>query len=279
MRGGLPFLSSSFASPPMATIVPIVSKKSASITVNTSRTRATGPMCTKAPTMSNWPSSEKSGSAKTPSKVGGELKPPGLSSPRPPMCMVFSRITASTVEARIEIRMAPRTLRTCSTIASTRPKTNTRIGQVPRLPSERMVPPSPTTKPALVSPMSVMNRPMPTPIAVFSGAGTARKTAVRNPVSTRIRMSTPSITMTPIASAHVTSGIVAIEYATIALMPRPAAIARGKLASIPIRIDITPAISAVAEAIMPRFGASPPPRNSPVLSGDVPMISGFSTMM
>ena len=39
--------------------------------------------------------------------------------------------------------------------------------------------------PASTKPMSAMNRPMPTQIAIFSCAGTAWKTAFRNPVSTR----------------------------------------------------------------------------------------------
>ena len=49
---------------------------------------------------------------------------------------------------------------------------------------------------------------MPTPIAVFSWVGTARNTAVRSPVSTRMAISTPSMTTRPIASAQVISGAI-----------------------------------------------------------------------
>ena len=87
---------------------------------------------------------------------------------------------------------------------------------------------------------------MPTPIAVLSCVGTERNTAVRRPVSTRIAMSTPSITTRPIASAQVICG--AISYATSAFTPSPAASASGNRPTTPIRIVIRPATSAVAAA-------------------------------
>ncbi len=90
-----------------------------------------------------------------------------------------------------------------------------------------MVPSPGTTKPALTRPTSAMNMPMPTLIAVLSSTGTALNTASRNPVSTRIRMMMPSITTSPMASAQVTFGRPAMEYATTALRPRPAARPRG----------------------------------------------------
>ena len=83
------------------------------------------------------------------------------------------------------------------------------------------------TKPASTSPMMVMNRPMPTEIAVLSSPGMARKTACLNPVSTSARMMTPSMTIRPIASAQVMSGSLAIPKVTKALSPRPVASARG----------------------------------------------------
>ncbi len=113
-----------------------------------------------------------------------------------------------------------------------RPTTNTRIGQPPS------APPTPSssgtgpaaglrTKPASTRPMMVMNRPMPTLMATFSWRGTALKTASRKPVSTRSRMISPSRTTSPIASAHVISGRLAIPKATKALSPSPVASARG----------------------------------------------------
>ncbi|MNW65678.1 hypothetical protein D3C74_440800 [compost metagenome] len=112
----------------------------------------------------------------------------------------------------------------------TRPTTKTRMGQPARdpvAPSWSGVPPPEATKPALTRPTSAMNSPMPTLIAVLSSTGTARNTASRKPVRTSTRMMSPSMTTMPIASAHVTSGIVAIVNATTALRPRPAARAMG----------------------------------------------------
>jgi hypothetical protein len=51
--------------------------------------------------------------------------------------------------------------------------------------------------------MIVMNSPMPTLIAVLSEPGTARNTAVRNPVSTSSRMMRPSRKTNVIASVQV----------------------------------------------------------------------------
>ena len=95
------------------------------------------------------------------------------------------------------------------------------------MPSSTGTGPAPVrrTKPASTRPMSAMNRPMPTEIATFSWAGTAWKTAVRKPVSTSTRMTRPSSTTRPIASAQVIW--LAIENATKALSPRPVASASG----------------------------------------------------
>ena len=118
---------------------------------------------------------------------------------------------------------------------------------------------------------------MPTEIATLSWFGTAWKTAVRNPVSTRTRMTTPSRTTRPMAASQVET--VAMEKATKALRPSPVARASGKLATEPMRIVRTPATSAVPAATAARLGSVPPPRYCPVESGTVPMISGLSTMM
>ena len=81
------------------------------------------------------------------------------------------------------------------------------------------------TKPASTKPISAMNRPMPTEIATLSWAGTAWKTASRKPVSTSTRITRPSITTRPIASAQVIW--LAIENATNAFRPSPVASASG----------------------------------------------------
>ena len=110
----------------------------------------------------------------------------------------------------IEIRIAPLTCRTYSTTIRSRPSTKTSTGQ----PCERAADAEPDrdrvpaasglrrTKPASTRPISAMNRPMPTLIAILSCAGTAWNTAVRKPVSTSTRMTSPSSTTRPIASAQ-----------------------------------------------------------------------------
>jgi len=115
------------------------------------------------------------------------------------------------------------------------------------------------TTPASTRPISVMNRPMPAAIADFSPAGTAWKIARRKPVSTRTRMTRPSSTISPIASAQVMSA--AIVNATNAFRPSPAASASGKFATTPIRIVTAPATNAVAAATMTKACAwsEPPP--------------------
>ena len=114
---------------------------------------------------------------------------------------------------------------------ASRPTTNTTVGQPlrnPPTPSSTGVGPAGLrTKPASTRPMKVMNSPMPTEIAVLSWAGTARRTAVRNPVRTRTVMTMPSMTTRPIASAQVICGSLAMPNATNALSPRPVARASG----------------------------------------------------
>ncbi len=114
-----------------------------------------------------------------------------------------------------------------------RPNANTSTGQ----PSRKPFAPSWTgtvvlaasgmrrTNPASTSPMSAMNRPIPTLIATFSWAGTAWNTALRKPVSTSTRMTRPSRTTRPIASAQDMPE--AIVNATNAFSPRPVASANG----------------------------------------------------
>ena len=69
--------------------------------------------------------------------------------------------------------------------------------------------------------------------------------------------------------------------ATKALIPSPAANAKGKLATAPIVMERTPATKAVVAAIIGRFDPSPgpPPRKFPSISGVNPKISGLSTIM
>ena len=125
----------------------------------------------------------------------------------------------------------------------------------------------------------VMNRPIPTPMAYLSCSGTAWKTADLNPVNTSSKMSTPSRTTNPIASAQVICG--AKVNATKPLRPRPAATATGNRPITPIKIVINPATSAVAAVtmVMALTTSVVPPMKLPFMSLAVPMISGFRTTM
>ena len=130
------------------------------------------------------------------------------------------------------MRIAPFTFLTSMTMIESRPMTKTSIGQPARNP------PTPSSTgtgpvdglrmmPESTRPMIVMNRPIPTLMAVFSGAGMAWKTALRKPVSTRTVMMIPSRTIRPMASAQVMPGSLAMPKVTKALRPRPVASASG----------------------------------------------------
>ena len=133
------------------------------------------------------------------------------------------------------------------------------------------------TKPLSTSPISAINKPIPTEIATLSAVGIALNTAILNPVRTKIRITIPSKTTRPIACAHV--AFFAMETATKVLRPRPVAIASGKFATAPISMVNNPAINAVpAATMMMALVLSPPPIYAPVLSV-VARISGFSATM
>ena len=122
--------------------------------------------------------------------------------------------------------------------------------------------------------MRAINNPIPTEIATFSAVGIALKTAILNPVRTRMRMRIPSMRTKPMACAQV--AFFAIETATKVFKPRPVASANGKFATAPMRMVKIPAISAVpAATIMIALVRSPPPMNSPAPSV-VARISGLS---
>jgi hypothetical protein len=73
--------------------------------------------------------------------------------------------------------------------------------------------------------MKAMKRPMPIAIAFFSSSGIARMIFSRIPTSTRIVTSAPSMTMIPIASGNPSPAPKTRLKATMALMPRPGAMA------------------------------------------------------
>ena len=184
----------------------------------------------------NSPSVPKSGVSNSLSGQAGTLRfhPCGLTVPSAPtngpILPTASTMIARIVVTTIERKIAPRTFSTHSTMTRARPKQNTSTGQPSRLPEgPRVTGTGPTwvrrTKPASTKPIRAMKRPMPTEMATLSSDGTAWNTASRNPVSTRTRITTPSMTTRPIASAQVIW--VAMATATKALRPRPVARASG----------------------------------------------------
>ncbi len=256
----------------------MVSKKSESISEKTTSSAATTPTAWIPPSRLNRPSKEKSGvlSSRSGSRGTTRLQPRGLSAPEGPTRATASTTMASTVVTRMPSRIAPRTRRATSTATSSRPTENTRTGQpsrAPPMPSSTGTGPTAVrrTNPPSTRPMSAMNSPMPTPMAVLSCSGTAVNTAVRNPVSTSTVMSRPSITTSPIAAGQ--DMVLAMPKATNALRPSPAASANGYRPTTPIRIVITPATSAVTAATVGT------PRVAPFTSFAVPMMIGLSTTM
>ncbi len=179
-------------------------------------------------------------------------QPVGLSAVFAPTPAASSISTATTVAPAIEISIAPLT-RLAYRIATTNsPSTKISNGQPmiePLTPSSTGgVPAGLRTKPASNSPTKVMNRPMPIEMPTRSERGTALNTAVRKPVSTSRAISTPSMTISPIACGQVICG--AMVKASRAFSPSPAAMPIGNRPMTPIRMVITPATSAVAAATL-----------------------------
>jgi hypothetical protein len=165
-----------------------------------------------------------------------------------PTRKIASAMMAMTVLTRIPMSSAPLTRRAMSTPMMTSAMRKTTVGSVAMEPwspscTGGEATPLGRTKPASTRPMNAMNRPMPTVMAVFSSAGTALKISTRRPVDARSTMMRPLMTTRPIASGHVTCPTTLT--ARNELMPRPAAMPKGRLEITPMRIVMTPAVSAV----------------------------------
>lgn len=109
---------------------------------------------------------------------------------------------------------------------------------------------SKVTKPEFTNPMKAMKRPIPTVMAILSSIGTASKIMRRRPVAARSTMSAPLMSTSAIASGQVTWPT--MVKATKALIPRPAANAKGRRLTMPKRIVMTPAVSAVTAPTCPK---------------------------
>jgi hypothetical protein len=215
--------------------VPTVSKKSAIMIEKTISRAARTPIRSNPPNSEKLPMRERSGVATTSSgRVGTCSAQPRGFTPSAvkvgPTFAIASMMIASTVVAMMPMSSAPRTLRTTSTPVSSTPTTNTRSGQPASWPSmPKLIGTTPSwarrMKPASTRPMIVRKKPMPTAIDVFSCGGIASNTARRKPVRTSTVMSRPSSTTRPMISGQ--ESWVAAKTATIALMPRPVARAKG----------------------------------------------------
>ena len=150
-----------------------------------------------------------------------------------PASATASTMMARTVVTTMPMKMPPRTCRATRIPHNRSPKANTAVGHEaidPSIPSPTgtVVPAasgSRRTKPESTKPTMAMNSPMPTAIAALRSEGMASKTALRNPLTARMTMMMPSMTISPMASAHVTC--LAMVTATRELMPRPVAKANG----------------------------------------------------
>ncbi|CAB4694158.1 unannotated protein [freshwater metagenome] len=177
--GTFPSRSTKPASWPMAVIVPIVSKKSASKSVKTSKMADTAVILLNEPKRLKCPSKPKSGVAIT------SLGNAGTLSPQPfgftlsgamkfgPTLNADSIAIAATVAKPIPISSAPLIFLTIKPIMRNRPKAKTIIGQPTRVPLSPRVTgtgPEPVrrTNPASTSPIKAMKRPIPTDIAILS---------------------------------------------------------------------------------------------------------------
>src|SRR5699024_10759484 len=237
-RGIVPSLSTLPASRDSPTEVPIASKNTDSKMAKISKDAAVAPTEENAPN-EKLPNRLKSGVVQSGMAGVTRLHPSGLtfpaSSTEGPMWNTSSKTLAIIVAPTMPIRIAPRTRCTTKTAVSINPMTNTSVGQ----PASSPLIPSPNgtvvsaasgirrTKPEFTSPISVINKPIPTTMPVLMPSGTARNTASRNPVSTKMIITAPAITTSPIASGQVRFGVVAMVMANNALTPSPAARPKG----------------------------------------------------
>ena len=176
----LPLRSTNPAWLPIAVIVPIVSKKSASNNVNTSRSAATNEIRSNPPKILKSPMMSNLGVAAIASGIAGTFKfqPFGFTAPVAPLnsgpiLKADSTTIARIVEVTIPIRSAPLTFLTVRPIIKNRPNAKTTTGQPTRFPlSPRVTGTGPVpvlrTKPASTSPIRAMNKPIPTEIAIFN---------------------------------------------------------------------------------------------------------------
>jgi hypothetical protein len=227
MPGSFPSSSSRPASSPSATAVPIVSKKSDSMTANTDTIAVQNPSAEKK-SNEKFPRRLKSG---VPVTESGTWAIPGPTAFQITLCpQIPLMIAAMIVVPMMPIRRPPRTLRMTSVEQRARPMVNVNIRREVKfvvIPSGGTAVSARTTMPALTSPMIVRKSPIPIAIARFRSIGIAFRIAFRNPVRTSSVITSPSTTITPIACGQVRPFAATSVNATNAFSPSPEAIAKG----------------------------------------------------
>ena len=221
MPGTRPSSSVSPASAATPVTVPIVSKKSLSMSAKIVSTATTAP------------------NVKTLLMSGNSGKKDGVLTKSAGTFWTPATI-ATTVVTRMLMSSAPRMRMTHRAMVRNNPRKNTKCaGVVGKTSSTGGRPywgglataPCPAANGtrmtwASTKPMNRMKSPMPTPIERFRARGTASMIASRRPRTTRAVMARPSRTTTPMAPAGVSPRLVRPK-ATTALRPNPAASAKG----------------------------------------------------
>ena len=112
------------------------------------------------------------------------------------------KMRLATVEIRIPIRIAPRTLRAMRVSVTAIPKSESRTGAASRAPRVINVAGSFVMIPLIWSPMKAMNRPIPIAMAFWSECGRAFMMASRTPTNERMKNSIPAMKTIPNASCQ-----------------------------------------------------------------------------
>ncbi len=214
-------MSSRPASPAIPITVPIVSKKSDSMTDRTMAIAVPVPRALQKSKV-NFPRRLKLGAG----QWCGTTAEPSVKTLR---CLISFTIVASTVVKTIPRSSAPLIFFATSAAVTTKPMAKMSSGHDRKL--WTIVTGTPggpgMTTPAFTKPISAMNRPIPMPMDRLRSIGIAFRTASRNPVSTRAVMTRPSVTITPIAWGQVSPLATTRVNATNAFSPSPAAMANG----------------------------------------------------
>ena len=214
--GGLPSLSSRPASAPMATIVPIVSKKSASIRVKTSSAAATNADLAERAEQAELAEQPEVGDLDHAARPGRDVEAPAgrvdhLAGGVGLAADLEDRLDDDREDGGADDADEDGALHLRTMHGDDREQADDEDEHRPadedaadaELDRYRTGCRACATKPASTRPMKVMNRPMPTEIAVFSCGRHRAEHRLPEPGQHQDRMMMPSMTTRPIASAQV----------------------------------------------------------------------------